>query len=82
MVQPLVCQTNSRPAWLCLLCNLPRTPLLVPRSQDLSLLGLDCGSSANGPDVVKQLDHPVILLGLRLGPLSAPQFLSARTWGN
>ena len=69
-----MCQVNSRPVWLdhsvalCLLCN--RGALLVVRSQDLILLGLGCGSSAHGPDVVELLDHPVIQLGLRLGLLS------------
>ena len=46
------------------------------------MLSLGCGSSTHGPDVIEQLDHPVIQLGLRLGLLSAPQFLSARTRGN
>ena len=88
MVWPLVRQTNSQPAWLgllvglCLLCNLPPAPLLVPKFQDLTLLGLSCGSSVCGPDVVEQLDHLVIRLGLRLAPLSEPEFLIARTWGN
>ena len=71
MVWPLVRQTNSQPAWLgllvglCLLCNLPPAPLLVQKFQDLTLLGLGCGSSTCGPDVVEQLDHPVIRVGLR-----------------